>query len=236
MRYLKAAATLARGCGYAGLGLLALGVLAMAMRPREQGLPSARAAGNRTRCVKGAARLTVAFAGGLTYAVLCLSLVVMVAVVLAPQVSGVRFASVLSGSMRPTMTRGDMIVVRSVDPQHIDVGDVILFRSGEDANATIAHRVVEIVGSDGSPAFVTKGDANEVEDRGAVPASRVLGKVQHHVPMLGYVTREMREPLVFLFALAVPGGLIIASEVWNIIRVLRRGESAQLDARPGRDP
>ena len=187
------------------------------------------------RYVRVAARLTIAFAGGLAYALLCLSLVVMVAVVLAPQVSGVRFASVLSDSMRPSMGTGDMIVVRSVDPERIKVGDVILFRSGADPNTTIAHRVVEIVNGGGSPAFVTKGDANEVEDRGAVSASRVQGKVQYHVPLLGYVTREMREPLVFLLALAVPGSLIIASEVWNIVRVLRKGKSEQLGAPLGRD-
>ena len=188
------------------------------------------------RYVRVAAGLTAALARGLAYAVLCLSLLVMVAVVLAPQVSGVRFATVLSDSMRPSMTTGDMMVVRSVDPGRIKAGDVILFRTGADSSVTVAHRVVEIVNGGGSPAFVTKGDANEVEDRGAVSASRVQGKVQYHVPLLGYVTREMREPLVFLLALAVPGSLIIASEVWNIVRVLRKGKSEQLGARMGRDP
>jgi signal peptidase len=208
------------------------------VRPRAFGLRAAGVASGATREAGGAAGLAVAFVRGLAYALLCLSLLAVLAVVLAPQVAGVRFATILSNSMRPSMTKGDMIVVRSVDPQHIEAGDIILFRSGADPNATIAHRVVEIVGNDSGrgPAFVTKGDANEVEDRGVVSASRVLGKVQYHVALLGHVTREMREPRVFLLALAVPGSLIVGGELWNIFRALRRGKSGQLSARPGRDP
>ncbi len=208
----------------------------MASRPRRSRLRFPGAPSGKMRYVRVVGKLIAALAGGLAYAVLCLAVLAVLAVVLAPQLSGVRFASVLSDSMRPSLTTGDMMVVRSVDPERIKAGDVILFRSGADPNTTIAHRVVEIVDGSGGPAFVTKGDANEVEDRGAVSASRVQGKVEYHLPMLGYVTREMREPLFFLLALAVPGSLIIASEVWNIVRVLRKGKSEQLGARLGRDP
>jgi signal peptidase len=149
-------------------------------------------------------------------------------------VTGVRIATVLSDSMQPEMSTGDMIVVRPVDASQIKVGDVILFRSPADPSARIAHRVVQIAGGS-SPAFVTKGDANEAADHSPVPADRVLGRVQFHLPLLGHAIREMKEPLVFLLILAVPGSFIIVSEVWNMVRALKREKSADLEADVGRD-
>jgi len=188
------------------------------------------------RYLRVAARSIAAFARGLAYAVLCLTVLAVLAIVLVPRLSGVRFGTVLSDSMRPGMTTGDMIIVRSVEPAQIEVGDVILFRSAADPGARVAHRVVEIVDSGGTPAFVTKGDANQVADRSPVPAARVLGEVQFHLPLLGYLTREMNEPLVFLLALAVPGAFVIASEAWNIVGALRRERQARLTAQEGDSP
>lgn len=180
-------------------------------------------------------RFTAALARALIYGALGLSVLAVLAIVIVPRVSGLRFATILSDSMRPTMTTGDMIVVRPADPAQIEVGDVILFRTSADPSTKIAHRVVEIVDTGDSPAFVTKGDANETADRSPVPAGRVLGRVQFHVPLLGYVTHEMKEPLVFLLALALPGSLIVASEMSNIVRVLK-SDKRRVDADSGREP
>jgi signal peptidase I len=171
--------------------------------------------------LKAAARISTALVKGLACAILCLLLLAAVAIVAAPRVSGVRFAAVLSDSMRPAMSRGDMVVVWPVEPSQIEVGDIILFRAPADPSARIAHRVVQIAPGS-NLAFLTKGDANEAVDRSPVPADDVLGKVRFHLPLLGHVTRQMNEPLVFLLVLAVPGGFIIAGEVWNIVGELRR--------------
>jgi signal peptidase len=188
------------------------------------------------RYLKAAARFTASVARGLIYTALCLSVLAVLAVAMVPRVTGVRIANVLSNSMQPEMSTGDMIVVRPVDASQIKVGDVILFRSPADPQARIAHRVVEIASSSSGLAFVTKGDANKVADRAPVPADRVLGRVQFHLPVLGYVTREMKEPLVFLLALSVPASLIIAGEVWRIVGALKRDESRDVGTEAGRDP
>ncbi len=190
---------------------------------------------NLMRYVRLAARLTSALTKALVYAALCLAVLAMFAVVMAPQVSGVRLATVLSDSMTPSLSTGDMMVVWSVDPRQIEEGDVILFHPPADSGTTIAHRVVEVVAGDGSPSFVTKGDANLVEDRGVVPPSRVLGKMQFRVPLLGYAVREMREPWAFVLVMVVPGSLLIASEAWNIKGALKRRKSVDLGADVGRD-
>ncbi len=179
------------------------------------------------RYFRTGAKLAAALARTLVYAVLSLSVLAVLAIVVLPRISGIRFAAVLSGSMQPEVATGDLIVAWPVDPTQIELGDVILFRSPSDPGAKVAHRVVEIDADGSSLAFVTKGDANQSRDRLPVPAGRVLGRVQFHLPLLGHVIRQMNEPLMFLLALGVPGAFIIAGEMWNIVRALKGDRSRE---------
>ncbi len=165
--------------------------------------------------------------GCLLFGTLALALLV----VLVPRVTGLRFVSVLSDSMSPTFERGGVLVVRPVDPSTIQVGDVIVFRQTYDSSSTIAHRVVAVTGTGSSFHFETKGDANEVADRELVPAAQVVGKVEFDVPLLGHAAHHLRTPLVFLLMIGIPGGLIIALELWNIARVLRGHRSTTFEAK-----
>jgi signal peptidase len=150
---------------------------------------------------------------------------VVLLVALVPRLTGVQLVTVLSDSMSPAFERGAMLVVRPVDPAAIKVGDVIVYRQAYDPNSTVAHRVTAVNGDGSSVGFETKGDANEMPDRGSVPAADVVGKVAYDVPLLGHVVRHLRTPLVFLLMIGVPGVLIIGQEVWNITKVLRRKDS-----------
>ena len=154
------------------------------------------------------------------------TLVLALLLVLVPRVTGLHFVSVLSGSMSPTFDRGAVLVVKPVDSAAIQVGDVIVFRQPYDPTSTTAHRVVAVNQNGSSFNFETKGDANEVPDRDPVPADNVVGKVELDVPMLGYAARDLRKPLVFLLMIGIPGGLIIALELWDIGKALRRRDSA----------
>ena len=55
--------------------------------------------------------------------------------------------------------------------------------------------------------FVTKGDANDLEDRQKIEYRDLLGKVVYHVPVLGDVTAHLTTPLgkIYLFAVLVCG-------------------------------
>jgi len=160
-------------------------------------------------------------------------LALVLVIVLVPRLAGVQFVTVLSGSMSPTFDRGAVLVVRPVDPASIQVDDVIVFRQAYDPDSTVAHRVMAVTGDGSSASFETKGDANEVSDRDPVLAADVVGKVQFHVPLLGYVARHLRTPLVFLLVVGIPGGLIISQELWNIARVLRRERSTPAEVAAG---
>lgn len=92
---------------------------------------------------------------------------------------GVQPTTVVSGSMRPALEVGDMVIVRQVPAASIKQGDIIQYWSGSEM---IIHRVAEVQ----PQAFITKGDANDSPDPSPVQPSQVRGKVILTIPKLGW--------------------------------------------------
>jgi signal peptidase len=129
-------------------------------------------------------------------------------------VGGDRSYIVLSGSMEPDISTGDVVVVGRVDADAVGVGDVITFsRAGSDV--VVTHRVVEVVTSDQGVAFRTKGDANEEADPSVVRPENVVGRVVLTIPYLGHVVMFVGSTAGFALVVALPVGLLILSELWR---------------------
>lgn len=97
---------------------------------------------------------------------------------------GFRQYLVITGSMEPKFNVGDMIIVREIPKEKIQVGDIINYVS-ENGTDTITHRVTDIVELDGNTYYKTKGDNNSSEDPGFVDYSRVKGTVVFKISKLG---------------------------------------------------
>ena len=139
----------------------------------------------------------------------------------APQVFGHQLYIVKGGSMSPTFNAGSMAVVRPVDPASLAVGDVITFR-GEGASKTLTtHRIMEIKTGNGL-SFITRGDANDAADSSPVQARSVVGKVVLYVPYAGYVVNFVGTREGLLALIVVPGIIIIAFEVRNLLMLAAR--------------
>ncbi len=82
---------------------------------------------------------------------------------------------VVTGSMEPSIHVDDYIIVKSVDTGELREGDIIAFYSELDEikGELVTHRIAK-VNSDGT--FVTRGDANPVDDSLTVRPEQVLGK------------------------------------------------------------
>lgn len=100
-----------------------------------------------------------------------------------PNLFGYRMYHVMTGSMEPTIETGANVIVKIVDGDTLEVGDVITFTSSDSAIAGQAntHRIIEITEDEaGNLCFVTMGDANPWADEDYVYPEDVLGKVVFH--------------------------------------------------------
>ena len=106
--------------------------------------------------------------------------------------------AVVSTSMEPTFCKGDIVVVKGVNPEDIKVGDIIVYYNPY-RHFPVVHRVVAINREDSKIYFITKGDnnrTNPLPDQvlGIAPPvtpEMVWGKVIYVIPKLGW-------PRVFL--------------------------------------
>ena len=156
----------------------------------------------------------------LVFTTVVLLMTVAVFIYLAPHL-GWRVNAVLSGSMEPELKVGSLVVTCPVEPEAIVVGDIITFRPVSVGEHMITHRVIGI-GQSSSLYFETKGDANDKPDPFMVPARNLIGKICFHAPSWGYFTEFLKTPFGFLFAVVIPGIIIIIMYIVSLLQALAR--------------
>lgn len=167
---------------------------------------------------------------------LFIAVLIPFAVFAAPQIVGAEQSYVvISGSMAPAISVADTVIVNDVPPAAIHEGDVITFRRGEMAEIQrgqagvnlITHRVVDVIRTDDDLAFRTKGDANEEADRRLVPADALVGRVMFTIPYIGHVIVLASSEMGFIALVAIPIGLLVLNELYDLARAARNGRSKQ---------
>ncbi|MBR6102505.1 MAG: signal peptidase I [Ruminococcus sp.] len=119
---------------------------------------------------------------------------------------GYRYYTVLTPSMEPTYSVGDMVFVKIEKADSINVGDVITFNPSSDSEAYLTHRVTEkLTNYDGTgvTCFRTKGDANDTEDDFLLDEGRVIGRVKFGIPWLGSIVRFVQLRWYFVVPLII---------------------------------
>lgn len=122
-----------------------------------------------------------------------------------PSVMGHKFYTVLTGSMSPTIEPGDLVIVKETPANEIKEGDIITFASSQSDNIT-THRVKQVIKED-EIKFVTKGDANNVEDPNLVSEQLLVGRVVKHIGGLGskmqYMQKNLNKIIIAIIVIAV---------------------------------
>ena len=139
--------------------------------------------------------------------VLVVLVVVFVVFLMGSRLVGLQVFNVISGSMEPTYSVGDLLYVKSVDPDSVKVGDPITFVLNEEL-VVATHRVVAIDGENRQ--FTTKGDANETEDAAPVHFNNLIGVPVFAIPLLGYVSAYIQSPPGMYVAIAF-GAVLLAA-------------------------
>ena len=164
-------------------------------------------------------------ASGAMTIVLIAALLLALAVAVVPRAMGGSALTVLSGSMEPTYSAGDMVI--SVPQDRYRVGDVVTFQPVSGDPTLITHRIVGTRMGLGGTEYITRGDANGADDA-PISADQVMGRVLYHVPLVGHVANAAgshRGPLVVLIAagLMTYGAYLVVADTLTNRRRARRG-------------
>lgn len=109
-----------------------------------------------------------------------------------PMPFGVGASVVLSGSMEPELSVGDLLLLR--EQESYTEGDIIVYQSGA---MPVVHRILYLRGE----TVITKGDANNVVDE-PFHCDAIKGKVVLAIPWLGYAVWALKTPMGILLTLA----------------------------------
>lgn len=129
---------------------------------------------------------------------------------------GLLILSVQTGSMRPYIRPGDAVLVRQTPGtlDQLQQGDIINFRSHENPDVLITHRVVSV---DYNRQLITaRGDALDRDDP-VITADRLVGRVERIVPLAGYGFDVFRHPAGLAAAVYMPSLALVAWEVRRLM-------------------
>lgn len=132
-----------------------------------------------------------------------------------PSFFGYRHMTVLTGSMRPSIEPGDIVVSKEVQPEHIRTGDVITYRISKSTSVT--HRVVEVITNRDRLMYSTKGDYNNTKDSELVNTEQLIGRVIFRIPKAGYIGSFIRKPFGFILLIIIPIVFLFTRELRTVL-------------------
>lgn len=101
--------------------------------------------------------------------------------------------AIMSNSMKPIYSRGDMVIVRQKDDStEIKKGYIVQYVHNGTA---ITHRIVDVVDDQGVVKYITKGDNSNSNDPWLVSKDQVVGVVRAKLPFVAYPTVLLHEIL-----------------------------------------
>lgn len=133
---------------------------------------------------------------------------------------------VSSGSMRPGLNEGDVVVTSPTDGRNLGPGTVISFEDPSNPGSVVTHRIVEAIDE---ATYRTRGDANRAIDSGEVDAEAVIGVGRVRVPWVGLPLHWVRDGA--FGALGLWGLSLVAGTA--VVSVSRRYEPSGDDEGPG---
>jgi signal peptidase I len=145
-----------------------------------------------------------------------------------PTMAGYKLMTVLSGSMEPAIHVGDVIIARTASPaDEIREGDVITYRTRENPNMLITHRVISITKTAGRTTYLTKGDNNPGADTAGVTPDQLVAMYRWRLPYFGYLVQFIRKPLGIVLFVILPGLYLIGMELRKMWQTLSAAEAAK---------
>jgi signal peptidase len=135
---------------------------------------------------------------------------------------GVSAYVIVSDSMAPRFSAGDVVIIQEVPAESLVIGDIITYRS-RDANTfgeIITHEIYDIVlnNVDGTLNFITRGINLGSIDATPVVSTEIIGKLVFSIPLLGLVVDFARSTIGFITLFILPMTLLIGFEILRFLK------------------
>jgi signal peptidase len=150
--------------------------------------------------------------------VVCGCALILLAALAVATVSGYRPLIEHSGSMRPAIQTGDLLLTHARPAASIRVGEIVSFDDPALNGRLVTHRVVAVHSSAQRIDFLTRGDANPASESWSVARHDSVGTLDARIPGVGravaWVTdRWVRTVVLTLVALVLSTALL--RRIWR---------------------
>lgn len=138
----------------------------------------------------------------------------------------------LSGSMEPTYSVGDFLIIKKVNADEVKKGDVICFISPDPDiyGLNNTHRVVDVTRDDSDRIFfTTKGDANPENDAYTVSEDRVIGIVVSDNTVLSKILFVIKSRWGFFTLVIIPLFIVLTVSIQKFAKAVRVTASKEGD-------
>ncbi len=136
---------------------------------------------------------------------------------------GGRLVTVTGGSMAPGIPVGSLVVEAPVEPDQLQVGEVVTLRTG--SGHLVTHRIVRLAAI-GSTVYVeTRGDANATPDPVITRAASVVGRMVLAIPYVGAAALAIGRPAGCLGLVSVLLILWLGAELFRRTAEVSAGPS-----------
>ena len=141
------------------------------------------------------------------------------------------FFRILSNSMEPTLDVNTCIIVKEVEDEELEVGDIITFRANQTEiyGEYNTHRIysIEEDRDTGTRRYVTKGDFFEHADNVRVDSKDIIGKYQGNMPFsdkLGWLVEKLSDNKVYFCVIILPLIICLLSYIYQLLDIIFFGK------------
>ena len=153
----------------------------------------------------------------------------------AVNVFGKSILKVVTGSMEPSIHVGDYIIVEKTDTDALSEGDIITFYSDQSdiKDKLVTHR---IIGKNDDGTYITRGDANPIEDSVPARQERIIGKYTRKSRFFIWVNSFVDLKKLLLILVVIPMTWIALYEVRTLMKMgMEAAESDKKEAENKRE-
>ena len=145
----------------------------------------------------------------------------------------------MNGTQKDSFSKNDLVIAKSPKNkgEGLQVGQIISFLMLEEKSQTMivnSHRIVDVK-TDGGTRYITKGDANEINDPGFVRPEDVLAVYAFKIKGVGKVIKFIRDGHNFIYIVIIPLALLLIYNVYLVIQIIMEGKMKKAKAAAAAD-